>query len=500
MASGQSEPLTLEFRISDLEQKLDVNELIADIYTDVVSKVDEKDVAGVQVYPRKWPRKVQILCNHLPAKECLIIQGLTLYGRHVELHEPGNGVIKVHIEDAPIDMPNVILKNWISQYATVIEFRNEHVVVNGRRTSWRTGTRHAYVTNVKETIPPVAKFTNNKGVDVMVSIWHYGQSHMKCRWCHEVVPKDHECDKRPKRRCHNCGADDHIKSECRVGKLCYKCQGADHIACDCQSDRVPPGGQIDNHAADSGDSDPSGHQGAPVTDGTADTRLVETGRVTVETSVMSSPGSVILDSPQITSHEKPSVKALLIGGSNCRDLKHGGDDQMDIEIEPLIQGGLTIAEASEKLGECADELKESAQAVILHVGSCDFPVTDADGIDMNYKNYVELLNNVSHECKNAQLVISSVLPRSGKGHSAINEQIRDFNIKLASLSNDEENVMFVDNYVHFTDESGAIEGLYKTRERAGLHLNTDGKQRLVCSFHDALKEAVYKRRYETEWA
>ena len=48
-----------------------------------------------------------------------MIQGVDLYGRHIELHEPGNGITKVVIQDAPIEMPNDIIKYWVEQYGWV---------------------------------------------------------------------------------------------------------------------------------------------------------------------------------------------------------------------------------------------------------------------------------------------------------------------------------------------------------------------------------------------
>ena len=139
------------------------------------------------------------------------------------------GVTKVYIEDAPFSIPNDFLKSWISQYGTVIDFRNEHTVIDGRRTRWRSGTRMAFVTSLNAAIPPVVKLNFN-GKDFNVSVWHYGQTHMKCRWCHNVVEKTHE---RPIRRCHNCGKGYHIKADCPVGRVCYLCGDKLHIAREC---------------------------------------------------------------------------------------------------------------------------------------------------------------------------------------------------------------------------------------------------------------------------
>lgn len=193
-----------------------------------------------------------------------------------------------------------------------------------------------------------------------------------------------------------------------------------------------------------------------------------------------------------------TVETLLIGGSICRDINLTGDDRFHIKLETLIQGGLCIKEASEKLEECSEEQLRNAQAVIIHVGSCDFPVRDIRELDDNYRNYVELLTSVTDSCPEAQLVIASILPRSGKGQSQVNEQIRDFNSKLAKLSENEDKIMFVDTVLHFEDEKGVIDSLYKRKDKSGIHVNTDGRKRLEASLQEAVKETVFKRKLEAE--
>ena len=108
-----------------------------------------------------------------------MIHGLYLYGRHVGLNEPGNGIIKVVIQDTPTEKPNDVVKAW-------------------------------------------------------VKAWHYGQTHMKCRWHREIVPKDHhDCNRTSSRKCFSCANKGHFKADCDQGKRCYKCGSDDHLARDC---------------------------------------------------------------------------------------------------------------------------------------------------------------------------------------------------------------------------------------------------------------------------
>ena len=94
------EQMLLEFNLSYLDRRYD--ELISEIYRDVIAKIDEKDMVGVQILPKRWPRKVQLLCADLPAKECLLIRGLDIGSGHIKLHEPGQGIVKLTTENVPL--------------------------------------------------------------------------------------------------------------------------------------------------------------------------------------------------------------------------------------------------------------------------------------------------------------------------------------------------------------------------------------------------------------
>ena len=454
------------------------------------------------------------------SKDCLLIQGLDINGHHVDLHEPGQGVTKVHIEDAPFSVPNDFLKSWISQYGTVIDCRNEHTVIDGRRTRWRSGTRMAFVTSLNVAIPPVVKLNFN-GKDFNVSVWHYGQTHTKCRWCHNIVEKAHECDKRPIRRCHNCGKRDHIKADCPVGRVCYLCGDKDHIARECpqQSQNsqkedlatLPTRGIAGQHPhSPEGTLRTTIHE-APVeshesptedTPGVGSAEPLE-GHSSEDMETENCNDSQMVSPDQTQSSDTKNdalMRTILIGTSNCRGLKLCGDDSMVVENELLSQGGLSIGEAHEKLEEISSEQLKQCDGVIIHVGSCDFPVRSEKEMDENYTNYVELLDHVSKRCPQAHILISSILPRGGNGREVVNGQIHKFNNKLSQLSHSEDRLEFVDNDTHFLSNTEVIKGLFKSRDATGIHVNDAGKARLEVSLLQALKEICFKRKLENEWS
>ena len=64
--------LLIEFNISDLNKRHSAEALTTEIYKDIIQKMDEKDIIGVQVSPKKWPGKAQVLCAHQHSNECLL--------------------------------------------------------------------------------------------------------------------------------------------------------------------------------------------------------------------------------------------------------------------------------------------------------------------------------------------------------------------------------------------------------------------------------------------
>ena len=500
---ASQEQLLLEFNLSDLDRRYENDELISKIYCDVIGKVDEKDIVGVQILPKKWPRKVQLLCAHLPAKECLLIRGLEIGGGHIELHEPRQGVVKLSIENIPLDVPNEIVKSWAAQYGTVIDFRNEHHYINGKRVSWRSGTRYAYIINMTGPVPPTVKMNFN-GVEFTVSVWHYGQTHRYCRWCKSTVEKSHECGSRPKRRCHNCGSETHVKADCPNDKLCFKCNQSGHVARYCPDSTTQQ--SMPTQPVSPSKSPMSVLPSAP-TDATLDNDDLQSISVTSD----SNPNDLTVQhesreaSPPDSGDahgnggNKAVLNAVMIGTSNCRNLSLQGDDQLCLNMELLPQGGLSIEDAHEKLEEVSTDFQKKCDVVVIHVGSCDFPVRNTREMEENYTNYVELLNSISNACPQANILLSSVLPCSGEGKNRVNSQFRSFNQRLNELSQAEQQINYIENDMHFTDESGVISALFSSKDVTGIHLNEDGKMRLASNIQDALKGICYKRKIQTEW-
>ena len=79
----------------------------------------------------------------------------------------------------------------------------------------------------------------------------------------------------------------------------------------------------------------------------------------------------------------------------------------------------------------------------------------------------------------------------------INRQIRVFNENLKTLAEGEAYITFVDNWSFLPDGDQVQSSFYRKNDR--IHLNTNGKARLVEMLLRALKETVYWNKLENEW-
>ena len=478
--------LMLQFSTADIDVHGKSPDIYEQIYKELIQYVDAKSIIGVQLIPRKWPRFGQILCGDKGTKELLRSRGLRLQNKDLVLHEPGPGVTKVTVEDAPLDMTNSDILAMLSKYGKVSEIRNEHLYVDGVRSSWLTGTRFAYMQSMDSPLPPTLKVKHG-GFELKLTLRHFGQTHMECRWCHLQVPRDdHDCPRKPVRRCFNCGSSSHLKHECREPKTCYKCGNQSHIARDCPTNEDRPM-----------------EAEYPALNRSVASKTPVPTHIRFDDSPLNNLGPACEDSPEprvidnVLTHNKMDM--ILIGSSNCRDIQIRGDEDLEINTHPLIQGGLLINEAHEKLDELDTAVCETADAVVFHVGSCDFSMESMDELETTYSDYVQMLTTVSKRCPRAMRLISSIPPRLEPLSSETNSQIKTFNAKLQQLAQNVPNVLYIDNDACLTDAGQVSLSLYKDNDVSNIHLNGEGKRVLAGNMQDYLKDAYYKMKLASDY-
>ena len=465
----------------------DKPKVVKEIFCEITKLVSVSDIIGVQLIPKRWPHRVEILCANQNSKDILLEKGLTIQDQLIDLSEPGLGKVRVSVDDAPLDMSNDMIRELLNDYGKVLDVRNEYLHVSGNRVPWWNGTRHVDICSLKSELPPTLRVPHGHK-EVKIKLWHRGQSYIECRWCKEHVNKnEHDCPRKPQRRCFNCGSTDHMKSDCQVGKQCFNCGQSGHIARECPNRHPVVLNNDDFPGLSKPDATPEPDPNPRATRDVLGQDL----------------GSPCVDSPDARDPEekqqKVNIKCLLVGSSNCRGLVIPGDDDLEIQLTSRITGGLKIKDATSKLNSIPSAEMNEYQAVILHVGSTDFPVSSEKDFDTHYMEYVESLSELSTMCPKSAVLISSVLPRNDNFGSKTNRQIRFFNDRLKTLARDESNLVFVDNSSYLVEGDQVQSSFYRKNDADKIHLNTSGREGLARMLQMSLKETVYRCKLENEW-
>ena len=74
------------------------------LYKELVIKVlKEEEVSGIQLYPAGWPRKLQLTVKDEGLKEKILMEGLDIFGKHIEWQDENNVLTKVILWDSPVE-------------------------------------------------------------------------------------------------------------------------------------------------------------------------------------------------------------------------------------------------------------------------------------------------------------------------------------------------------------------------------------------------------------
>ena len=190
-----------------------------------------------------------------------------------------------------------------------------------------------------------------------------------------------------------------------------------------------------------------------------------------------------------------------IGSSNMRDVEMSGDQDLKINFRNHVARGMRIREAHEKLDDFEVEDKKEMPMFVVNVGAADFKHgEETDLIELGIE-YVELVEDIRYQCPDASIIVSSILPRSGKGGieekvcEETNASILSFNNELRKHCDTEDNVFFVDNYRFVLDEKcDVLKELYED----DIHLNRNGKKELSLSLFKVIKQVHFGSKLRKE--
>ena len=72
-------------------------------------------------------------------------------------------------------------------------------------------------------------------------------------------------------------------------------------------------------------------------------------------------------------------------------------------------------------------------------------------------------------------------------------------ITLAKIADEEVNMLFIDDDIHFKDERDVIVNLFKLKDKSGIHIDAKGSSRLSAGIEDTPKVALDKSKLEAEY-
>ncbi len=218
MAGTVPGELTVSFRISDIGAISDRKEIYAELYKGLTENISEDDVAGIQIYPARWPRKVQIVLKNQAVKDRLLVEGIDLNGRHVDVKDENTAIVKVIVNDAPIEWPNSKIAWAFERFGDIARIENEMIYVDGRMTSWTTGTRHVFFSKLQAEIPHRVSVSDGEQ-EISLNVWY----------------RRHTAEREFKvSRCRRCGSHDHSDDSCPLPqKACFLCHAVDHLISAC---------------------------------------------------------------------------------------------------------------------------------------------------------------------------------------------------------------------------------------------------------------------------
>lgn len=188
-----------------------------EVYSALSYVLHENDVDGIQLYPAKWPRSIRLSLNNEEAKNKLLVEGLSILGKHIDLQdEYGSPLIRVIVSDAPFAMSNDDIKESLELFGNILQIDHEMLTINGKTTACKTGNRIALFTSIKSEIPPVVTAFHEDS-PIHVNVWY----------------KERAMNRRYK-RCVRCGSQEHDIQSCPLDqRVCYSCREPGHRSFEC---------------------------------------------------------------------------------------------------------------------------------------------------------------------------------------------------------------------------------------------------------------------------
>ena len=164
------------------------------------------------------------------------MEGIDLFGRHIEVRDEDNTIVRLTVQDAPIEWSDDVLVEIFSEYGSVVRMDKEYIYYEGRRTAWTTGTRFIYMTDIESVSIPYHLPVIHKKQQVTLTVHYKNRATLNsvaiCSKCGSLDHAFKDCTKH-KKVCYLCKKDDHLVSKCPLNDGTRKSEEAvvkDHSA------------------------------------------------------------------------------------------------------------------------------------------------------------------------------------------------------------------------------------------------------------------------------
>jgi lysophospholipase L1-like esterase len=418
--------------------------------------------------------------NNRDIKHRLLIDGVDIRDRHFDVHDVEKAITHVTLKDLPVELDDSFVVTNMLCYGVVVDGSIRRGTIKG--TQIQTGTRYLNLTNCTSVIPNTTQFGDHE-VRLFAD-----NNKTECKYCESTEHPHYRCPNRPAprtKRCFRCNGGDHLIRECRVTNDQVDRQELGVYYNDVMEGRR----SADNHsppnhwpslATVDSDNRPLGHLFGSTqhqTDG-----VVHTGPPQHQsTPAYISPGHI----PGVTSLPPPSVRAVILGASNCNRCPELADDSM---IKMISVSGATAHGVDTLLDKAVqhDAIKrESIRKVVLCLGTNDV-THNRDDPDQVIINLQKAAETVVDCFPRATVAISSILPRRGKSHNIerANETIKQVNEFMKKWSKRSTNTEYIDHDILFAPSSTPLKPLYDITDSSGIHISPTGAEKLMSSLVD----------------
>ena len=187
----------------------------------MTKQVNKEVIKSISFYPDSWATKLRITLKEVEVKNEIIIEGLELFGKHVDFEDEGGALDRIVVTDAHPEWDLDVLRSVFSEYGDIVRCEREFYYEDGQKTIIETGKIFVYAGSIRTPIPrKLSVMVENKFHQI--NVWYKRQN--------EVHTSTNV-------RCAFCGLEHDAKDCTHQQMVCYVCQESGHGSRGCPNNK-----------------------------------------------------------------------------------------------------------------------------------------------------------------------------------------------------------------------------------------------------------------------